>query len=443
MKHINNKGFTLVETVVAMGIFVVIMLITATAFKTALKNVSLVNKNEESNIEGVVGLEMFRHDIAQAGFGLPDILSTVPISYVEAVSLPASAYNDTPNNSSCNGVPCSGVPRAVMGGNDLSSSAVSDPNSYNGVKYAVLNGTDYLALKATSLGITSAAQNWTYEHYSSTGSYPKQWGAGSLNANDQVIVINRTFPSSPGASNQLVNPTSTNYWVNYNSAGLGASFSPAQAGPSYYVYGVQSYVSGGNNTLGMPFNRADYFVAAPSDNSLPSSCSPNTGILYKAVVNHKNGLLTYLPIMDCIADMQVVLGWNFGDSSGNFVSSDFATGSGLIDTWSDPAGTAVSSNLSPPPSGWANYFQQTILPDPAHIRTKLKLIKVYILAQEGHLDPNYTSPAAIQISDPNNNEISLVHPTTAGNYNLTSSMLNYRWKVYRLVVKPNNLVSNQ
>ena len=427
MKHINDKGFSLVEMIVATVIFVVIMMITGSAFKTVLSSVSLVNKNEESNIEGVVGLEMFRHDIEQVGFGLPDSFSN-PITYTEAVSLPALLFNDAASN----------VPRALVGGNDLTG--ISDPNSYNGVTYAVLNGTDYLALKATSLGITPAAQNWTYEHYSSTGSTIKQWSGVNFNANDQVIVINRTFPQSPSPSNQLVNPSATSYWVNYNSAGLGTNYSPSQVGQFYYLYGVQSNTAG--NSLGMPFNRADYFVATPSDNSLPSSCAPNTGKLYKAIVNHSNGVLNYLPIMDCIADMQVVLGWSLADASGNLVTNDYATGSGLIDTWSNADGTTYSSSLTFP-SG--NYIQQTILVDPAHIRTKLKLVKVYILAQVGHKDPNYISTTPIQMYEPNTAEASLVRQTNnpSGFYNLGSTMLNYRWKVYRLVVRPNNLVSNQ
>jgi len=420
----------MIETVVATAIFVVVMMITGAAFKTVLSKVSLVNKSEESNIEGVVGLEMFRHDIEQAGFGLPDSLlnTSVSVSYSEAGYSPVSTYNDAPSN----------MPRAIVGGNDLAG--ISDSNAENGVTYSVLTGTDYLALKATSLGITSAAQNWTY--ISSGGSNLTQWAGVNLNANDQVIVINRTFPTSPGPSNQLVNPTSSSYWTTYNSAGLGTNYSPVQAGQLFYVYGVQSYSSGGSNTLGMPFNRADYFVATPHDNSLPTSCAPGSGILYKAIVNHKDGKLTYYPIMDCVADMQVVLGWNLGDSSQNLVTSNYATGSGVVDTWTNADGTLASSSLSLPSQ---NYVQQKILSDPAHIRTKLKLVKVYILAQVGHKDPNYTSPASIQMYEPNQPESSIVRQTNSpsGFYNLPSSMLNYRWKVYRLVVKPNNLISNQ
>ena len=42
---------------------------------------------------------------------------------------------------------------------------------------------------------------------------------------------------------------------------------------------------------------------------MPSQCAPNTGILYKAVMNQNmvtgGGALTY-PLLDCVADMQVV-----------------------------------------------------------------------------------------------------------------------------------------
>jgi prepilin-type N-terminal cleavage/methylation domain-containing protein len=349
MKHINDKGFSLVETIIAMAIFVIVIMVTGASFKTVMNSASLVNKSEESNIEGVVGLEMFRHDIAQAGFGLPDSFLNSSISYNEAQYLPASAYNDAQFTVPYTPVAQYYVPRAIVGGNDLLTN-LSDPNSYNGVTYSVMPGTDYLALKGTTLGTTPAAQNWTYARYSSSGGIIRQpWPAANLNPSDQVLVINRTFPTSPGPSNQLVNPAHQSYWMPYpNSASLvGSNYSPTQAGQYFYLYGVQSN-NPVNNNLGMPFNRADYFVATPSDNSLPSSCAKGTGILYKAIVNHSDGKLTYLPIMDCVADMQVVLGWNLGDSSGNLVSNDFSTGSGLIDTWSSANGLPYSTTLSAP-----------------------------------------------------------------------------------------------
>jgi hypothetical protein len=99
------------------------------------------------------------------------------------------------------------------------------------------------------------------------------------------------------------------------------------------VYGVAPKASS-TNGLGMPFNRADYFVAIPGSSSqLPSVCAPGTGILYKTTVNHEannpGGKLTYTPLVDCVADMQVVLGWDLWDASSNTLGQD-----GTIDTWS-------------------------------------------------------------------------------------------------------------
>ena len=41
------------------------------AFNTIITNSSKSSKIEESNIEGMIGLEMMRHDLEQMGFGLP------------------------------------------------------------------------------------------------------------------------------------------------------------------------------------------------------------------------------------------------------------------------------------------------------------------------------------------------------------------------------------
>ena len=67
----NNNGFTLVELIVVIGIFVVVIAITGKGLNAVLKHVSLQSKIAEGNIEGVLGLEMMRRDISSAGFGLP------------------------------------------------------------------------------------------------------------------------------------------------------------------------------------------------------------------------------------------------------------------------------------------------------------------------------------------------------------------------------------
>ena len=66
----NCKGFTLIELIVVMAVFVVVIAISGDAFKTVLQQASKLFRSEESNIEGIVGLEVFRHDLQQAGYGL-------------------------------------------------------------------------------------------------------------------------------------------------------------------------------------------------------------------------------------------------------------------------------------------------------------------------------------------------------------------------------------
>ena len=60
------------------------------------------SKMEETNIEGVIGLEMLRHDLAQMGYGLPwgfsklgtgDLVSST-ISYNESADSIGSNFND-------------------------------------------------------------------------------------------------------------------------------------------------------------------------------------------------------------------------------------------------------------------------------------------------------------------------------------------------------------
>ncbi len=433
MRLNNNKGFTLVEMIIVTAIFMVVIMITGDAFKTILDQTMKLYKSEESNIEGVVGLEMFRHDLEQAGFGLPYSYQLSGITYTEAGYAPANGYNDAP----------SGVPRAFVAGNNLA--ATSDGNGSDGGTYGILAGTDYLTIKATSVGMTDASQKWTYLTYSSSGKPAKSWPSGNFKAGDKVIMLRRSFQDS-GYSNQLVYDTTTPsiYWVGYtySQSGYAEAFSPVLPSEVFYVYGISS-----GSDVGMPFNRADYFVATPSSGStaqVSPTCAPNTtGILYKASVNHKStspgGKLTYMPILDCVADMQVVFGWNLADLSGSVVTDPALTGGGPVDTWSNADGSSYSTDLTLPAS---DYIQNTILKDPGHIRTKLKVVKIYILAQNGRKDPSYTSPSAIFYDDPANpaGVNSLTRPT---GYPISAAMRNYRWKVYRLVIKPKNLISNQ
>lgn len=416
MKKNDNQGFTLVEMLLAMTVFIIVIVISASAFNTILTYSKKFSSIEESNIEGVVGLEMFRHDLEQAGFGLPyafDADTTKPPIYIEATGTLPKLLNDAPSN----------VPRAIAF-QKYSTSIDKDGNSYSGA-----SGSWYLAVKGSTLSRDSSAQKWSYANYSSTtfGSKPpKLWSSGNFDSSDRVIAIRRTFVNTTYQNTLAYDVVNRDIYWTYNvNAGLTAEFSPRNANEIVYLYGLGQ----NNDSVGMPFNRADFFIARPSNSAkFPASCAPGTGILYKATVNQSDGKMNYLPLLDCVADMQVVLGWDLWNTSVNAEGQD-----GTVDTWSNPvdgSGNITVNGLAP----MATVI--SALGSPESLRKSLKIIKVYVLAQIGRKDLSFTSNPKINVFG--KGELSL-----GREYNLTADMRNYRWKVYSIVAHPKNLLINQ
>lgn len=431
----NNKGFTLIEMLITMVLVIVVIMITGTAFESILKNSGRLISSEESNIEGVVGLEMFRHDLQQMGYGIPDAFQ-LPINYPEATVAPANLLNDGHGTASAGD-----IPRAVVSLDAMSGYATG--NTYN-----VLTGTDYLAVKATTVGRNKASKKWTYLRYSGAAGAPSElapntWSnpEDNFKQSDKVIVLKRSFTDT-GTTNTLIynnNNTgvATIYWSSTPTVLMSDNFNPGSTDPTYYLYGVD------DGALGMPFNRADFFVARPSTaSSIPTTCAYKTGILYKATVNHADGRLNYMPLLDCVADMQVVFGWDV-NSDGVITES-----SAYSDTASEISVSGTASNAA----------IQAIMIDANEIRKKLKYIKVYIMAQDGRRDASYkntdilmNNTYSVVVGDANTRDIntSTSLSNSASNVSITKGYtaaelaskdwLNYRWKVYRIVVKPKNL----
>ena len=406
----------------------VVLIITGEAFKTILQQTSKIFRSEESNIEGVIGLEILRHDLQQAGYGLfTEPLCSSNAYTGEAVAVPASTYNEVARNvlDPCLSPPSTAAvsalrlpPRAVVAGNNLD--AVDDTNSETGNNYDVLAGSDYLVLRGLTLGRSKASQKWTYLASAASVVTPNIWASNSenLTSDDSVLLMSRKFTQSKYALTIEPAPTNGKFFIPFSNDAFSKYSSNYR---DYVVYGLDN-----TDTPRMPFNRSDYFVSRPTTaNAVPALCAPNIGNLYKTTVNQSNGKLTYLPILDCVADMQVVFGWDLTIGATGVAGQD-----GLIDTWSSPdpnfrSGTASLADL------------QAAMADPELLRSSLKMIKVYILAQNGRRDTGYTSPSPIVVGDASESSLTKSYDITA------AGLQNYRWKVYRVVVRPKNLVSNQ
>ncbi len=405
MRIKSQNGFTLVELMITMVVFVLAMVAASNIFTGLLTQFKQQSRIAESNIEGIAGLELMRHDLEQAGFGLPWSLGGNTVNYSEADSAVkydpdnddssiktrvASDYNDNGN-----------VPRAVIISN-------SDKQ--------LMNGSAVLVIKATNIATTAASQKW--EYIVNNGSYPnslRTWDGSTveqIDAADHVIIINpavgsninnqRVLVSSGGSFDVQLNNSNFSFPPSSSAAGNYPFEPPQNSYTAYLVYGVSPACST-PPCLRMPFNRADFFIKRTPD--IPSRCAPGTGVLYKATVNQADGKLTELPLLDCVLDMQVVGGLD-------------ANGSGSANNW------ISSLNDS------ANYPASVI-------RDQLKEIRVYLVVQEGQKDTSYTSPATtLAISDPNVGTVKTVHLDTIVG---ATEYKYYRWKLHTIAITPYNL----
>ena len=429
----NEKGFTLIELIITMSVFLVVIIIAAQTFNTVVTQYSKISKSEESNIEGVIGLEVMRHDIEQMGFGLPwGLISGHTVTYSEADSANWSA--DTSNYSKMNDNTTSPpVPRAFVG---FDSFANNGANLFG----------DFIGVKGSTVGRSKAAQLWNYipyQNYSTASgreSRPVAWPSNNLAAGDKVIAIRTNF-NNPDDDHLLVDSAGT-FEFNYNTNGsINDDFLPIDSLQTHMIYGIER-----TTALRMPFNRTDYFVKVPDalttdSTSIPAFCAPGTGVLYKATVNQGTsgtspGKYNYIPLLDCVANMQVVLGWSFNSGTSKAQDAVHAYSS-MPDKTSYSVSTLSATSVALPATVASDI--QGWLQDPKGIREHLKLIKIYLLVQEGKRDSRYTYPVnSIVVGDQANGELILTQQ-----YTFSAEQLKYRWKLYKIIVRPKNLVSNQ
>ena len=348
-----ESGFSLLELLIALVIVAVVLAAASTFFIGMVKQYKVQTKITESNVEGILGLELLRQDLESLGYGLP--WSNLP-SYSEP-SPPVQ--NDD-----------GAAPRAV-------AKVDASPLGIN-------NGSDYLVIKSALVGTDAAAGKWTTLR-AEEGTRP--WGSTEedLATGDYVIVL------APGGSatdqRVLLTPFQG---VSFESL---SAYVPANEFQTNIVYGISSH------SLQFPFNRADYYIANNSEYTIPKHCAPITGTLVKRVVSHVTGALEDpLPLLDCVADFQVIFGL---DSNADR----------LVDSW-DTSMPGLTAD---------------------QIRTQLVEVHVNILVQQGQRDDSYRYP---------NPTVYVGDNTIGGGRDFdVSSYRNYRWKLYSIVVKPRNLAN--
>lgn len=398
----DERGFSLTELIVVMGIFLTVMLITSSTFKIIANSTSQQSKSLETQIEGVVGLEVLRADLEQAGFGLPwTFQNTITATnYVESAldtaTKPQSGYWPTGIDPiSIFNDATGGIPRAILSANTNFNSASGE-------------GAKYIVIKSTGAATNNASKKWINVSYAGGLKTPSSWGdpARDFAASDRVIVIKNNLNTTP-VSRQLMVTSGGSFYAQFST--YSTLIKSPLDGDTYQIYGVST------NNLKMPFNRADYYISSPA--SMPKGCAPGTGVLYKSNISHSGGGYDpIVPLLDCVADMQIIYG--VGSAGSPVVNlydntTDFLT---LVNSSTDKAGT---------------------------IRDQLKEIRVYVLAQDGKKDIlyNYSSvnlSSRVLVGEKING-IDRGRSFPLGTL-IGSDYKNYRWKVYTIVVRPKNLI---
>jgi prepilin-type N-terminal cleavage/methylation domain-containing protein len=383
-----EDGFTLIELMITMAAFVIVIASVSSIFLGLVNQFKQQSKIAETSLEGLTGLEILRQDIEHAGYGVPwnveidgdgDRNDWEQLSnYNEAINDANTAYDDTLFNDAPNN-----PPRAIVSGNNLA---------------ATLNNSDVLVIKAVNVARNDACKKWTTLRSTGTRTWvPDRENVnknddGTLNNNVRVITL---APGSSDANGQsLVTTTAPAAFSTTYASVTTVPWQPTDTTETRLVYGADP-----STNLRMPFNRADYFI---SNANVPQRCAPNTGVLVKAVVSHNGGTLDFMPLLDCVADIRVIYRRD-------------TNGDGTIDNNTDDISVALTAQ---------------------QIRDQVKEVRVYILSHEGQRDINYTYP-------PTNNPVKVGEFGLERNFDLTgiANYQNYRWKVYTIVVNPNNMRS--
>jgi hypothetical protein len=316
-------------------------------------------------------------------------------------------------------------------------------------------------IKAANIAINAASQKWTHiiKRVPSAPNVLMTWGAPAPPAAaglptaedldrrgsspDYVIVIDPgTITSQRILMNQggVFFTTLNNNDFSFNNLGSTTTF-PFEpyldTQNSFVVYGIKPSTGSSEDMAipRMPFNRADYYIDSPAN--LPTRCATSglppaqrtTGVLYKSVISHIDGRRTApLPLLDCVADMQVVA-----------LASLPGAGGAINATWQGMPGYGTDPNAA-----------QTI-------SNQVREIRAYILAHEGQKDPaftftnftgssnppfNSTCPGScdtcIEVGENCMGSIFDLSKISAGSPD-TNEYLRYRWKVYTVAATPYNI----
>ena len=372
-------GVTLVELIVAMGIFATAIVGLYTVYDRLLQHQSKEYRLSESEMEMGIAKSLIERDLIMAGYGIMDDYSGYSAAAVKTVS-------------------------AADGG--------SNP--------------DILTLRGTALGIGSqAAQKWTSvaDVVAGTPSFSVSDDVReNLQTGDRIIITNPSGGTDAKTKTLLtqgaswlfsyVSPTS-------NPVSVPAGVAYTSLHPGYLLYALNVP---GETDASIPYYTVQYSLGSMASSTNPYNCAPQTGSLLRAESRTSTTPGSGDPVMSCVLDFQVAFG--ITDSTASFdptLAVNFP-----INRWDSGA---VSAAYSP------RELNQRLKQIRVYILIQegnKDMTYTYV-----NPDPNAAAPDRIRVG-----ELDLVGGATGRDVQLTSAQRNYRWRVVTIVVTPRNIRAN-
>lgn len=380
----DRGGFTLVELMIVLVISLYVLYAASQMMTALMMQFKQQSKIAETSLEGVVGLDILRRDMHNAGFGIPHHLcrpkycaggvysDTTDFGYNETVS----AFQLSPNYTAAsptlhaalrdstedfNSPPMGrGFPRPIT--------ATVAPIDIIGDADATVKRRDYLVVRSMLVDDNLAAGKFTWR----TESIPDNtWSPASMNmrtSSDAVLLLDGSpdgrmglYVSNNGKDWFSTPFNATDYKRVMSSTSPNPGYTPEDDGSLYIVYGGIESTQGDRppRPMRVPFNRADYYVTLNEDTtkigkaSVPTRCArkatgdlngdgindPAAGVLVKSLLIHKVAQTVgnnELPLLDCVLDFQVVYALDLGTGSDDDPD-------GIAGTYSDEDGTETQS----------------------------------------------------------------------------------------------------
>lgn len=251
---LNEKGVTLTELLVVLGIFAIIMSGFFAAYIVQIRNMTKEYKIGESDVEFEVGKSIIERDLIQAGYGFADDYQGV----VAAALLPLNGTNDNDNKTPAG------------------------------------ETFDTITVRGTGVGrFSSATTRWSYYRVVGTDQLYRIWvGIGT----DENILLNSRIIFMEPSLKQLM--VVAGNWFSTVTVEEHSPITPSSVEP-WIIYGLDS------NNPATPLYAVRYYLGGAA----PAGCAPNTLNLIRAESNTVLGApVGTTPILSCVRNFQVAFG---------------------------------------------------------------------------------------------------------------------------------------